>query len=190
MKHFDVWAAAMVCYLLSFFGLCPIIPLQLKGEESATLFKPPNHHVFDGLGDDNVSAKSVLQQRRVAAQAKECPATSSSPVINFHLPEGLLAPFAPTTPTRLTRAPQSLPHVEKSSMLLPPPLEPGAKLTIVEFCTKYGLQDTISTKLTENGYVATHTFKFIEVEELKEMGFLRGEIAELKAAVETWASDR
>jgi hypothetical protein len=38
--------------------------------------------------------------------------------------------------------------------------------------------------------MATPTFEFVEVQELKDMGFLRGEVAELKVAVASWAIPR
>ena len=72
-------------------------------------------------------------------------------------------------------------------MLLPNQYEPGLTITIEEFCARSELDDSILAKLKDNGYSHTHTFKYIEVSELRSMGFKPGKIAELKEAVRLWA---
>ncbi|KAJ7856964.1 hypothetical protein B0H14DRAFT_3448166 [Mycena olivaceomarginata] len=49
------------------------------------------------------------------------------------------------------------------------------------------LDDDFRDRFQSYKYERTKSFKFIEVDELKEMGFLRGGIAELKVAVAQWS---
>lgn len=73
-------------------------------------------------------------------------------------------------------------------MLLAYPLQPGAKLTIDDFCIRYDLAEVIRDKLKDNEYTGSHEFQHIEINDLKEMRFLTGHIAGLKEAVRMWAS--
>jgi hypothetical protein len=188
MKHFDVWLP-LSCVTHHFFHLGALCAFeQLKGPEAATIDKPPNHHYFNAISAHNLTGNTLLQQRRASITAKDAPA---SPVFNLHLPENLLAPLNPNCPVPAA-APNLAPPfaITNSKMLLVPAMEVGLKLTVLQFCLEYRLSASIQTKLTENGYVSVHTFKYIEVDELKDMGFLRGEIAELKIAVDSWAIHR
>lgn len=72
-------------------------------------------------------------------------------------------------------------------MLLPSTLAPGPKLTLVEFCTAYELTDLVRERLDANGYTGSNLLPYIELTELKDMGFKPGEIAALKEAVRSWA---
>ena len=54
------------------------------------------------------------------------------------------------------------------------------------FCTQYGLSDEILAKLTKNGYTRTRTLRFIQTDDLNKIGFMLGEVAEMKDAVEQW----
>lgn len=72
-------------------------------------------------------------------------------------------------------------------MLLPSPLSDGPNLTVQDFCATYELDHAIHKRLLDNGYRRTRSFKHIEIEDLKAMGFMRGDIAELKEAVYLWA---
>jgi hypothetical protein len=64
-------------------------------------------------------------------------------------------------------------------MLIPYPRIPGEDLSIQDFCSLYDLDNDIWQRFNSHKYKRTISFKFIEVDELKEMGSLRGEIAEL-----------
>lgn len=131
-----------------------------------------------------MAAKSSLLQRCLADRNKN---TSSAPTINFNIPPELLG---------LLRLPASenaantvaLPHQDQELMpLLPPTMQPGLDLTLIDFCTKFSLVNAILTKLHSNGYTGTRTIKYIVVSELKEMGFMNGKIAAMKDAVEQWS---
>jgi hypothetical protein len=63
----------------------------------------------------------------------------------------------------------------------------GNKLDIPTFCKSFDLDDNIGKKLLDNGYWSTQTFIHIKEEQLEKMGFLLGEIAELKVTVREWA---
>ena len=77
-----------------------------------------------------------------------------------------------------------------STLLLPNECQAGPTYTVDDFCHLYELDDKICTRLKDNGYARTHTFKYIETSELKTMGFKLGEIAELKEAVHMWAAEQ
>lgn len=81
----------------------------------------------------------------------------------------------------------STPPTRNSRMLIPPPLVPGPTLSMDTFCTTYELDEDICNRFKEHKFRRTHAFKYTEVAELKEMGFMAGEIAELRAAIGAWA---
>jgi hypothetical protein len=60
-------------------------------------------------------------------------------------------------------------------------------MPLSEFCQIYHLGGQILQKLMENGYPQSRMLRFVQIEELKEMKFLLGEIAGLKDAVESWS---
>jgi hypothetical protein len=72
-------------------------------------------------------------------------------------------------------------------LFLPFPRLPGADLSIEEFCTTYNFDGNISERFKQHRFKRTTAFKFVEVPELKEMGFMKGEVAELKVAIEEWS---
>ncbi|KAG2369252.1 hypothetical protein BDR07DRAFT_1268105 [Suillus spraguei] len=166
-NHFQIWAAAMV-----------------KNPPLVTVNQPPNHCAFDGLHDDQMAVKSPLLQRHLADRDKN---TSSTPTINFNIPPELLGILRPLASKNAANT-IALPCEDRESMpLLPPTMQPGLDLTLIDFCTKFSLVNAILTKLHNNGYTGTHTIKYIVVFELKEMGFMNSEIAAMKDAVEQWS---
>jgi hypothetical protein len=60
-------------------------------------------------------------------------------------------------------------------------------MPLFKFCQLHHLGDHIFQKLTENDYMQLRMLCFIQIDELKEMHFLLGEIASLKDAVESWS---
>jgi hypothetical protein len=72
-------------------------------------------------------------------------------------------------------------------MLISHPRVPGPDLSIEDFCSQYHLDNDIHDRFKEHKFKRSGAFKFVEVDELKEMGFLRGEIAELKVAIGVWS---
>jgi hypothetical protein len=107
--------------------------------------------------------------------------------VHFNFPPefaNILHPAAaPAAPTPDAFVP--LPNT--ANMLIPHPRVPGADLSIDDFCTLYDLDTDICDRFKEHKFKRSNAFKFVEVDELKEMGFLRGEIAELKVAIRAWS---
>jgi hypothetical protein len=159
--------------------------MKLKDDGSATVDKPPNHTVFNALSTGNLAPKSLLQRRQQAASNLQGVPQASTQIHNhFSLPDSFFGLLSNTLP-----GPTNTPAIVSNSQMLLLIAQPsGPKLTIADFCRNYSLSDSICARLTENGYSGTHTFSYIEVGDLKEMGFKGGEIAELKHAVATWAS--
>ncbi|KAJ7500247.1 hypothetical protein B0H11DRAFT_803324 [Mycena galericulata] len=72
-------------------------------------------------------------------------------------------------------------------MLIPPPLVPGPNLTIEEFCTKFNLDEDVCNRFKSQKFKRTDALQYVELAGLKEMGFMPGEIAELRVAIAVWA---
>ena len=60
-------------------------------------------------------------------------------------------------------------------------------MALSKFCTQYGLSNEILIKLTKHGYTYTWTLHFVQTNDLNAIGFMLGEVAEMKDAVEQWA---
>lgn len=161
---------------------------QLKGTQFADVDTPPNNELFDKVAAAARAAKSPLLQRRLdlkeQASAKNTPA---APQVHFNFPAelaNLLRPAAAPAPA----APDAfMPPLKTANMLIPHPRIPGPDLSIENFCTLYDLDSDICDRFKEHKFKRSNAFKFVEVDELKEMGFMRGEIAELKVAVGVWS---
>jgi hypothetical protein len=97
---------------------------------------------------------------------------------NFLRPVAAPAPAAPNA---------FIPPLNTADMLIPHPRIPGPDLSIEDFCSLYDLDTDICDRFKEHKFKRSNAFKFVEVNELKEMGFLRGEIAELKVAIGVWS---
>ena len=74
-----------------------------------------------------------------------------------------------------------------SHMLLLPSRAPGANMPIAQFCIEYELDDSICSRLDDNGFKVSRVLQYVVVDELKEMGFKFGEVAALKDAVGRWS---
>jgi hypothetical protein len=161
---------------------------QLKGTQFADLDTPPNNELFDKAAAAARAAKSPLLQHHLElkeqAVAKNIPA---APQVHFNFPAelaNLLRPAAAPAPA----APDAfMPPLKTANMLIPHPRIPGPDLSIENFCTLYDLDSDICDRFKEHKFKRSNAFKFVEVDELKEMGFMRGEIAELKVAVGVWS---
>ncbi|KAG5634005.1 hypothetical protein H0H81_003942, partial [Sphagnurus paluster] len=158
-ERLDLWAAAI-----------------LKEDSTATLNNPPNHHLFD---PERLSP--VLQRRKEALAASSSQASTSAPLtlisdlINAIHPQAL-----PVTPT--------LPVMDDPTRLLSTSRFPGLDMPLAEFCRKYELSDDICTKLTTNAFKNSRSLRFLTLEDVHEMKFLRGEIAALHDALEMWST--
>ncbi|KAJ7782585.1 hypothetical protein DFH07DRAFT_764718 [Mycena maculata] len=143
----------------------------LKGLEFAMIKKPPNNNLSDKINPRHLAAHTLLLQ---------------SPQININFPPDfanllrpVLAALPPPPPAVLDR--------NTPPMLIPASLIPGADLSIDEFCTQYGLDDDICDRFKHHKLKGTKAFSYVILEDLKEMWFAAGEIAELKVVIAAWA---
>ncbi|KAA1466967.1 hypothetical protein DENSPDRAFT_62970 [Dentipellis sp. KUC8613] len=74
-----------------------------------------------------------------------------------------------------------------SPYLLPTTRAPGPDSSLSDFCKAFDLGNTILERFNNNGFKNARSLKFVKISELKELGFLLGEIAALRDAVETWS---
>ncbi|KZT00861.1 uncharacterized protein LAESUDRAFT_764251 [Laetiporus sulphureus 93-53] len=169
--HFEVWAAAM-----------------LK-ENDFTTDKPPNSHLFNTVSTGAFGQMSLMLEMMLEVN-ETCSASSTltSLTVNFNLPPELFTVFRSQSSS-----------MDLSSSVIPTPIScalamliasdhlPGLKLSTEEFCIAYSLTSDVKTRLLENGYCSMHTFEYIELTELEQMEFKKGEIAQLRAAVTKWS---
>ncbi|KAF8156684.1 hypothetical protein B0H34DRAFT_859408 [Crassisporium funariophilum] len=150
-EQLDCWALAM-----------------LKGEESATLYKPPNHRLFN---TKRTALLPVLQRRIEAQNQKNTPPTQ--PVFNltlgnelvglFRQPAKALAPAPVPAPAPMpildpAPAPVSNHHIPVGCpFLLPPSRSPGTEMSLSTFCTTHELGDAILACLDDNCYKKSST---------------------------------
>jgi hypothetical protein len=168
---------------------------QMKGEESATLEKPPNHKLFSA---NNVPVSPVLQRRMDAA--KNSGNAAAPPVFNITIgkeitdlfrPAGNLHALNPAMALEPHAGPVHLPPPDtESANLLPPSRAPGMDMPLAEFCVLFDLSPGILEKLINNDYKTARFLRFVTFADLKEMGFKLGEIAGLRDAVESWSVPR
>ncbi|KAG6894151.1 hypothetical protein C0992_007313 [Termitomyces sp. T32_za158] len=158
----------------------------LRDETLASLDTPPHIALFDEVSPLTLGQKSPILQARLNNMVKNSlppqPLLPSAPVVNVVMPNdmfGFLRPAAPSVPMQPIQ----------STTLLPSHLVPGPKLDISTFCHSYDLSDNILKKLKNHAYTGTQAFRHIDVSELKDMGFLPGEIVDLKEAVIEWAGN-
>jgi hypothetical protein len=149
--------------------------LQLKGDNSVTLFKHLNHKLFD-LTD---SVSFIVQRRQAALAAQNAVAP---PVINFQKAFNFLHPLIQQPPAAVVNP---IPSIQLSVTLLPPTHLPGPDMTLNTFCTTHGLSPKIIEKFMPHDYLHVWFLHFILITELTDMGFAWGEIATLWDAAET-----
>ena len=202
----DCWASSMVrCFPLreppSDANL-----FKLRGDDCATLERPPNHRLFDAEN----SALSPVLRRRIEAANKAAPAPASAPVFNITIGKEIVELFHPTAPTATATAAPNIPVSAPASAPTSPSRattqacrdsydmhcltvlqtnrNPGPEMSIGDFCTTYRLSNAIKTKLQDNGYEETFTLRFLTLEELKDIKLLGGEIASVRHAVHKWST--
>jgi hypothetical protein len=156
--------------------------LKLNPDGAVTLRKPPNNKLFDITSQSRMSP--VLQRRK--EQQNAAAAAGGPPVFNISLGNDfanlLQRPAAPMAP------PAPLPvQVLPNPTLIPLPRLPGLDMPLSDFCQLYGLGERILQKFIDNGYTHSRMLHFIQLDDLKEMKFMLGEIAGLKDAVERWS---
>lgn len=169
--------------------------LQLKGDDSATLEKPPNHRLFD---PEQTQQSPVLQRRLDAQNTK---ATTSSTVLaansiqfSDNAIDMIRSFFRPTTapPAQILPGPiqatVALPNA--TNMLLNPARDAGPDMPMARFCEHFDIPETAHQKLQQNAYGHARLLRFITLDLLATMNFLPGEIASLQDAVERWSVSR
>jgi hypothetical protein len=148
----------------------------LKGEDIATLEKPPNHKLFN---EQQISP--VLQRRIDASKNALAP---PAPVVNISLGKEISGLFHPVQSSSPAPGPS---HTPDHGHLLPPSHAPGRDMPISEFCDLYSLGPDILEKFASHLYKDARVLRFVTLADLKEMGFCLGEIAGLRDAVESWS---
>ncbi|KAG2738054.1 hypothetical protein P692DRAFT_20759847, partial [Suillus brevipes Sb2] len=142
----------------------------LKGPATATLEKPPNHSHFSMVPEELLGQQSVLALRRqqldeqARLKASSTGNMQNTPVINVNFPPELF-------------------HT------LPQLAAPGPRMCLADFCVAYEISETLQTKLLQNGFSSSHSFRFTSLEDLESIGLLRGEVAQLRDAVSRWCGE-
>jgi hypothetical protein len=147
----------------------------------------------------------VLQRRLEQNKA----ATATAPVFNLIISKDIIdvlrpqpqetvaEPLQPTLPTPMPVLHQALPLVPATNTPLydfncPTIIQdghaPGPDMAIDMFCTQYQLGEGILKKLTDNSYTHARMFRFVTIQDLKEMHFRLGEVAGLRDAVDRWST--
>jgi hypothetical protein len=160
---------------------------QMKGEEFATIWKPPNHKLFD-MNNKNISP---ILQCCIANQA-QLKMSPLAPVFNITIGEDFAHILQPLTaaPPQVMAPPAAPIYVENPlSLLLHPSRLPGPEMDIAFFCRQFGLAPQ-TLKLTENCYRNAQVLWFVHVDDLKQMCFCMGEITGLQDAVEKCSVSR
>ncbi|KAJ7254523.1 hypothetical protein C8J57DRAFT_1236764 [Mycena rebaudengoi] len=125
----------------------------LKGEQFATVEKPPNTGLFDAVGPAVLAARSPLLNRHLELQEKK--STSSAPQItnNIHFPPELMTLLHPAPAIIAPLLALTLP-VNRGNlaapMLIPFPLFPGPNLAIEDFCGAYNLDHDVTVFIAKN----------------------------------------
>jgi hypothetical protein len=118
--------------------------------------------------------------------AKERGPQAPGPVVNVVLPEnfGLYPP-----PTGRTSGPSTTPPMQlhESTNLIPSNYTEGEKMNLETFCLIYALPEDIKQRLHQHKITGTHAFAHMTIKHLEGMGFMLGEIIDLKEAIKCWA---
>jgi hypothetical protein len=126
----------------------------------------------------------------MANKGKATAATPAALVINIVMPNdmfGTLHPAFAPAPGPLHPFPTSQQPIATLQPLILPHLQPGVKLDIDTFCLVHGLSNNILEKFRKHAYTGTQAFRYLDIQELKELGFKPGEIVDLKEAILEWA---
>jgi len=174
---------------------------------------PPNHKLFDGAAAEQLGKKSLLLERRdqlerskgklvdtqtpPSGNAQNTPANAqagptSAPVsvnLNFgellHTLQGrpqeqtaTQPPVTPVTNSIFSAEPMLLSAAQQSNL--------GPRLSLADFCRTYSLSDELQIKLQSNRFMSSHALRFVSLDDIKAIGLLRGEVAQLQDAVSEW----
>ncbi|KAF7354461.1 hypothetical protein MVEN_01135300 [Mycena venus] len=172
---------------------CPGVTLTLKGEEFATINKPPNNELFDKLDLRALAARSPLLHRRLELNQQKAAAVNNTPQININFPPELVGlfgrPAAPDPAPAAAATPATVPRAAPASdvpMLISPGVDCGPSLSIEAFCALYDLDDDICARFKQFKFKKTDSFRYISLHQLDKMEFMAGEVAELQVAIAKW----
>lgn len=156
--------------------------------------RPPLHPKFDAVNVGHPAGDQVLQvstlQRRAAAQkaALAQPAISSSPTIHFHVPDMLkmFQPHPPPIPLPVEPAPGAaapiIQTISDNPLLVPATAPTRPAIPLADFATQYTFSANIQHTLEGEGFTSSNQLRLISLQELRDMGLKRGEIAVLQEA--------
>ncbi|KAG1726414.1 uncharacterized protein EDB91DRAFT_1254311 [Suillus paluster] len=166
---------------------------------------PPNHAHFSIIPTELLGRPSLLSIRRqqLDEQTKVKAATAalnpplapslSQPVINVNFLPEMFQPVQAIDPipTHIPAALAPLPGVHATaSLLLPTQLAtPGLRMSLADFCVAFDVSNALQAKLSNNRFTSSHSLRFASLDDLKTIGILCGELAQLKDAVCRWCSE-
>lgn len=156
--------------------------------------RPPLHPKFDAVNPghpvgDQLPQVSTLQHRAAAQKAAlALPAMASSPTIHFHVPDmsKMFQPHHPPIPLPTDPVPGAaspvVQTISDNPLLVPAnaPTRPAIPLT--NFATQYSFSINIQHTLEGEGFTSSNQLRLISLQELRDMGLKRGEIAVLQEA--------
>ncbi|KJA25112.1 hypothetical protein HYPSUDRAFT_161274 [Hypholoma sublateritium FD-334 SS-4] len=179
--HFNIWAAAI-----------------LQGSDRATQMRPPLHPKFDAVNagqpvGDQVPQVSTLQRRAAAQRAVLAQhAVSSSPTIHFHVPDmsKMFQPHHPHVPLAADPVPGAaaapltpvIQTISDNPLLVPANAPTRPAVPLADFATQYTFSANIQHTLEGEGFTSSNQLRLISLQELRDMGLKRGEIAVLQEA--------
>ncbi|KAF8995510.1 hypothetical protein BDQ17DRAFT_1330578 [Cyathus striatus] len=177
------------------------VSYSLKADPEGALDSPPNHHLFPREGTP--SSRSPVLQRQLDAQNQDC-VQPPSPTINFQIGNDFISLLRDSHPASHSNTPASsasdpftsatpapVPDdslANKSAHILSISCTPGSTMPIKTFCSAYKLDDGILEKFVANGFRDTKHLRYLTHGNLMDMGFLLGEIAAVRDAVDAWSS--
>ena len=133
-------------------------------------------------------ALSPVLKHRLKTNAAAIAAMPATPIFNFSIGGEVAKLFAPLAMPAMAAAPAADTNPDAASLkLLPSTRSLGQDIPIEEFCQQHQLDNEVLQKLQANRFKNARILHFVTIADLKEMGFLPGEIGELRDAVEKWS---
>ncbi|KAJ7229840.1 hypothetical protein GGX14DRAFT_581427 [Mycena pura] len=167
----------------------PLLHAHMASKVFADVNTPPNNQMFDRVSTAARAAQSPLLQRRLELREQSAKNALTAPQVNINFPPEFLNLVRPAPGVQPTPAAPVGPNPSHSTtdMLIPFPRIVGDDLSINMFCLQYDLDFGIAELFDKNKFKRTSEFEFVGLNDLKEMGFARGEIAGLQVAIRKWS---
>jgi hypothetical protein len=162
--------------------LSPVLQRRLDAQNKATAV--PAAPVFNlTIGTEVVQMLRGNTQVQDAAAALRDAVAPAPPYQDIPAPNPLYQDVpAPNPPNRPVPA-----YDLQCPTLLQRNRLPGIDMTIKEFCTEYGLCDSMVQKFQTHGYECARVLRFLTIDDANAIGLRLGEIAELRDAIEKWS---